>query len=135
MASDVMVDSNVFIDLLRLGRDPASLLMDWATDRNLATCGMIRLEVMRGVILPKTHRSMSSFFDAMVNVPTTKRLWEEAADLAWKLDRKGIVIPGSDLIIAACAMKTGAAVLTSDAHFENIEGLRFITPPAQWLAP
>jgi predicted nucleic acid-binding protein len=134
MASDVMVDSNVFIDLLRLGRDPASLLIDWAASRNLATCGMIRVEVMRGVILPKTRRSMSSFFDVMINVPTNHRLWEEAADLAWKLDRKGIVIPGTDVVIAVCSMRISAAVLTSDAHFQNIEGLRVITPPAQWFA-
>jgi predicted nucleic acid-binding protein len=71
----------------------------------------------------------------MINVPTLNRLWEEAADLAWKLDRKGIVIPGTDVIIAACAMKIGAAVLTSDAHFQRIEGLRVITPPDHWSTP
>jgi predicted nucleic acid-binding protein len=43
------------------------------------------------------------------------------------------VIPGTDAVIAASAMRLGAAVLTSDAHFRRIEGLRVIAPPAAWF--
>lgn len=59
---------------------------------------------------------------------------EDAAALAWKLDRKGLVIPGSDAVIAASAIAIGAAVLTSDAHFKHIEGLRVIAPPNKWFS-
>ena len=133
MASDILVDSNVFINLLRRGRDPASLLLEWIGNRNLATCGMVRLEVLRGITLPKSHRNTSAFFDVMVNIPSNNRLWEDAAELAWKLDRKGIVIPGTDVVIAASAMRIGAAILTSDRHFQHIPGLEVIAPPAEWL--
>jgi predicted nucleic acid-binding protein len=50
-----------------------------------------------------------------------------------KLDRQGITIPGPDLVIAASALRLGAAVMTSDAHFNRIEGLRVIAPPAEWF--
>jgi predicted nucleic acid-binding protein len=50
-----------------------------------------------------------------------------------KLDRQGITIPGPDLVIAASALRLGAAVMTSDAHFSRIEGLRVIAPPAEWF--
>lgn len=133
MESDVLVDSNVFIDLLIRGRDPASLLLSWAGNRNLATCGMVRLEVLRGIIAPKSRRNTSAFMDVMVNVPASNSLWNDAAELAWKLDRKGIVIPGTDVLIAASAMRLGAVVMSSDAHFGRIEGLRVIAPPAEWL--
>jgi predicted nucleic acid-binding protein len=133
MASDILVDSNVFIVLLKRGRDPASLLLEWAGNRNLATCGMVRLEVLRGITLPKSHRNTSAFFDVMINVPSSNRLWEDAAELAWKLDRKGTVIPGTDVVIAASAMRLGAAILTSDRHFQHIPGLEVISPPAEWL--
>lgn len=133
MASDILVDSNVFINLLKRGRDPATLLLEWIGNRNLATCGMVRLEVLRGITLPKSHRNTSAFFDVMVNIPSNNRLWEDAAELAWKLDRKGIVIPGTDVVIAASALRIGAAVLTSDRHFQNIPGLQVISPPAKWL--
>lgn len=128
-----MVDSNVFIDLLIRSRDPARSLLDWAGNRNLATCGMVRLEVLRGITIPKSHRNTSAFFNVMINVPSNNRLWDAAAELAWKLDRKGIVIPGTDVLIAASAMQIGAAVLTTDAHFSRIGGLEVIAPPAEWL--
>lgn len=40
------------------------------------------------------------------------------------LRRKGHPIPTNDLWIAASAMEHGAALLTRDAHFSQIDGLR-----------
>jgi predicted nucleic acid-binding protein len=71
--------------------------------------------------------------DVMCNVPSDNHLWVEATDLAWQLDRKGLVIPGADVVIAASALRIGAAVLTTDAHFQQIDRLRVITPPADWF--
>lgn len=134
MESEVLVDSNVFIDLMKHRGDPAPWLYRWVGIRNLAICGMVRVEVLRGVKSPKAYRRLNDFMDVMVNIPATNRLWDEAAALAWKLDRQGLVIPGTDVVIAASAMMTGAAVLTSDAHFRRIEGLRVIAPPLEWFS-
>lgn len=131
--SDVMVDSNVYIGLLRARRDAVHTLYQWAGDRDLAVCGMIRLEVMRGVKSPKVLTKLAAFMDVMSNVPTHQKLWDEATDMAWNLDRQGIVLPTQDLVIAASAMKLGAAVMTTDAHFARIPGLHVITPPAEWF--
>jgi predicted nucleic acid-binding protein len=135
MASEVLVDSNVYIDLLRSGRDTVATLYDWADlrDRSFAICGMVRLEVLRGIKAHKARQSVSSFMDVMINVPSDNRLWKDATDLAWKLDRQGITIPGADAVIAASALRLDAAVMTSDAHFSRIEGLRVIAPPAEWF--
>lgn len=131
-----MIDSNVYIDLLRTKKDPVTVLWAWSrqTGTQLVICGMVRVEVLRGVTSSKTYRGLADYMDAMVNVPTTNRLWDDTVALAWKLDRKGLVIPGADAVIAASAMKLDAAVMTSDAHFSNIEGLRVIAPPEEWLA-
>jgi predicted nucleic acid-binding protein len=40
------------------------------------------------------------------------------------LRRKGQPIPTNDLWIAASSLEHGAALLTLDVHFQNIEGLR-----------
>jgi predicted nucleic acid-binding protein len=135
MGSEILVDSNVFIDLLNRRKDPIQTIGKWAEEqwRDLAICGMVRLEVMRGMKMGHNRDRLSQFMNVMVNVPSDNRLWTEATDLAWTLDRKGIVIPGTDAIIAATAMRIGAAVLTSDAHFSRIEGLQVIAPPAEWL--
>ncbi len=134
MAVDVIVDSNVYIGLLKVRRDPSRILGGWAGERNLAVCGMIRMEVLRGLKVPRLYQSMANFMDVMINVRTDSSFWDEAASLAWKLDRKGQVIPSQDIIIATCAMRLGAAILTSDAHFHVIDGLKVIAPPAEWFS-
>ena len=40
------------------------------------------------------------------------------------LRRKGQLIPTNDVWIAASALEHGAALLTRDAHFRHVEGLR-----------
>ena len=40
------------------------------------------------------------------------------------LRRKGKPIPTNDLWIAASSLEHGAALLTLDAHFQSIDGLR-----------
>ena len=134
MESEILIDSNVFIDLIKHHGDPAPWLYHWAGARNLAICGMVRVEVLRGVKSPKAYRSLINFMDVMINIPSSNQLWDQAAELAWKLDRKGLVVPGTDVVIAASAMDIGAAVLTSGAHFKRIDGLRVITPPKEWFA-
>jgi len=135
MGPDCLVDSNVYIDLLRLRKDPALRIGRWSRDAGLelVICGMVRLEVLRGVKDPGVYRRLSAFMDVMVNVPSTNRLWDAATKLAWTLDRKGMVIPGTDLVIAASALAIGATVMTSDAHFSSVEGLQVIAPPAEWF--
>lgn len=126
MDRPVLIDSNVYIKLLRAGRDPARELTRRYATIDLATCGMVRLEVFRGVKHPKLYDRLSGFFDVMLNVPTNNSLWEEAAELGWKLDRQGKVIPGPDILIAACALRLGAIVFTYDRHFDVVPGLEVI---------
>ncbi len=135
MPNEVLIDSNVYIDLLRSRRDPIGTLYDWAEElgRSLVVCGMVRLEVLRGITAVKARERISSLMDVMVNVPSDNRLWQAAADLGWEMDRKGKVIPGPDLVIGASALRIGAAVLTSDAHFKSIEGLQVYAPPQEWF--
>ncbi len=97
-------------------------------------CGMVRIEVLRGLKNPKAYQRVSDFMDVMVNVPTASSFWSEASQLAWKLDRKGRVIPGTDIIIAASALRIQAAVLTSDHHFNLVDGLEVIPPPSDWFS-
>ena len=110
--SCVLIGRCVLIGLLREGRDPAVELLQRSTATDLATCGMVRVEVIRGLVAPRLRRTVEGFMNVMRNVPTDNRLWEEAANLAWELDRRGTVLPAQDVVIACCARRIGAAVLT-----------------------
>ena len=131
---DVLVDSCVFIHLLNAGEDPAEILGKWAGDRTLLICGMVRLEVLRGISYPKTHRQISRFMDSMSDVETNNELWQSSADLAWKLDRSGKGIAAPDILIAASALSVAASILTFDRHFNRIDGLKIIAPPMNWCS-
>jgi predicted nucleic acid-binding protein len=124
-AGAVLVDSSFYIALARKGEDPLQALAYAAVDRDLAVCGIVRCEVGRGIRHQKILKQFQAFWDVMVNVPTDNSLWSDAQDLAWRLDRQGTSLPLSDIIIAACALRIEATVLTFDHHFEQIPGLRY----------
>ena len=124
-AAAVLVDSSFYIGLARNGQDPLQALAYAAVDRDLAICGIVRCEVARGIRHPKVLKQFQTFWDVMVNVPTDNKLWATAEELAWRLDRQGTALPLTDIIIAACALRIDATVLTFDHHFELIPGLKY----------
>lgn len=126
MESLVLVDSNVFIGSLRQNRDPILDIERTVPLENVVTCGVVKAEVLRGVKALRLRSRLEQFFALTQNVGTSVSLWEEVWRLAWQLDRQGKVLPLQDIIIACCAMKAGAAVMTADHHFREIPGIRVI---------
>ena len=124
MAGRVLVDSSFFITRLRTQRDPLEELAIYSDDWELLTCGVVQMEVLRGMIEKKAHQKMAAYMDCMLYVPTLNGVWERAAELAWTMDRQGKVMQITDLIIAACAIVAEAAVLTFDSDFGRVPGLR-----------
>ncbi|MDX6767042.1 MAG: PIN domain-containing protein [Candidatus Methylacidiphilales bacterium] len=119
----VLADSSWYIDRLRAGVDPLQELDAIAQTREVAVCGVVRIEVGRGLQQERVLRAFQAYWDVMLYVPTDKQLWEEVETLAWSLARRGIHPPLPDLVIACCALKIDAVVLTLDRHFHAIPGL------------
>jgi predicted nucleic acid-binding protein len=123
-ASPILADSSFYIRLLRQGQDPLRALAITAGTRDLATCPVIRCEVGRALVPLKIRQRFSAAWDVMIQVPTDNRLWATAEQMLWELDRKGIVLPLTDVVIACCAIRIGAVVLTFSRHFHEIPGVR-----------
>lgn len=123
-ASPVLADSSFYIRLLRQGQDPLKALALAAGARDLVICGVVRCEVGRALRPAKVRQQFRAFWDVMINVPTDHRLWEDVEQTLWELDREGIVLPLTDVVIACCAKRVGAVVLTHDHHFYDIPGVR-----------
>lgn len=128
MASLILPDSNIYIGAFRVGRDPFREFTAGIEDHDweFATCGMIVLEVCRGQRDAHLLARFRERFGVMIFIPTTNQIWERATQLAWSLDRQGRVLPAQDILIAAHALQADATVLTLDAHFSSIPGLRVI---------
>ena len=126
MAGNVLVDSSFFIDRLRAGEDPFEVFAAHADDCDFLTCGVVMTEVLRGLKVKKAHTRFAELFGCMIYVPTANRIWERVATLAWELDRTGMTMQVTDLVIAACALDADAAVLTTDSDFTRVPGLRVL---------
>ena len=123
-ASPVLADSSFYIRLLRQRQDPLRALALAAATRDLAICGVVRCEVGRALRPTKVRQQFREFWDVMINVPTDNRLWEQAEQTLWDLDRRGIILPLTDVVIACCARRIGAVILTHDHHFDHIPDVR-----------
>ncbi|MCI4431280.1 MAG: PIN domain-containing protein [Burkholderiales bacterium] len=74
----------------------------------------------------KNRAELARFLDSprVEVVPVTAQTADSCALVYSGLRRKGVPIPTNDLWIAASALEHGAALLTRDAHFARIDGLR-----------
>ena len=127
MEKRALVDSSFYIGRLRENRDPLEELAAFSDQWELLTCGVVMVEVLRGMKQPKARQRMTTALGCMQYVPTLNPLWERTHKLAWELDRRGIVMQLTDLVIAACALESNAAVLTADADFRRVPGLRVLS--------
>ncbi|MBC7730989.1 MAG: type II toxin-antitoxin system VapC family toxin [Bacteriovorax sp.] len=75
---------------------------------------------------PKNRAELARFLDSpRVEVLVVTAQTADSYALVYAgLRRKGQPIPTNDLWIAASALEHGAALLTRDAHFSHIDGLR-----------
>ena len=122
----VLVDSSYYIRLARLGIDPLQTLGMASMERDLAVCGVVRCEVARGIRQQSILEKFQRFWDVMIYVPSDLHLWKEVEETVWQLDRKGITLPLTDIVIGCSAKKIGAAVLTFDDHFYKIPELKVV---------
>jgi predicted nucleic acid-binding protein len=126
-ASPVLVDSSYYIRLARAGRDPLRELAVIAAQRDLVICGVVRCEVARGLRSKSVLESFHRAWSVMRYVPTDNRLWADVEETLWGLDRRGTVLPLTDVVIACCARRVEGLVLTYDRHFDAIPGIRAVS--------
>jgi len=126
MANLVLPDSSFYIRCMRVRLDPFQELRRHLESLDFFTCGVVITEVSRGLREPHVRHAFQTNIASMTCIETTTAIWERVAQLAWSLDRRGEVLQVPDLVIAACALHVDAAVLTFDAHFQHIPGLRVL---------
>ena len=120
----IFVDSSVWIEWLRTRTDPRPLLRPWLLRRQCYTCGIVRAEVVRGVLNRAQRERVEALFDVLEEVAVTSAIWKEAARECWEIDRRGKILPLTDIVIAECVKKCGAWLVTLDKHFKEIPGIR-----------
>ena len=115
----ILVDSDVVIDRLRGHPGAEGALRVVASDDTICCCAVTVAEVRAGM-RPDEEEATLLLFDAMEVLPVDR----EVALLAGRLkcEAKGFRLELADCLIAACAMRIGARLLTRNPrHYPHTE--------------
>jgi predicted nucleic acid-binding protein len=93
-------------------------------DDRAVFCDMVRLELWNGAQGPKEQRLLRELEEQLDTVPTTGEVWVLARELARLARGKGLTVPATDLVIAACAQHHRLGLLHCDDHFDQLGKLQ-----------
>lgn len=127
----LLVDTSVWIELLRRGKKPSKNLVSRIED--FVTCPPIVQEIFQGLRQGQESEYFASLFSSLpcVASPVPIERYIEAAELYRSGRARGLTVRSSvDSIIAAIAIKESLTVLHKDRDFLQIakySGLKQIT--------
>ncbi len=123
----ILIDTNAYAAFMRGSDDVVEVL---AHAQRLYLSIVVLGELLGGFAAgtreAKNRAELARFLESprVELLPLTDQTADSYALIYAGLRRKGQPIPTNDLWIAASTLETGAALLTRDAHFSHIDGLR-----------
>jgi predicted nucleic acid-binding protein len=125
MSEALLPDTCAWIDFFRGSQTPLAQPLERAlVQGEVATCGVVLYELVQGIKKSEEETLVLNALQAVAHLEMSADLWIKAGRLSADLRRKGQTVPFSDLLIATLALEYGLSVLTVDAHFDVIPGLR-----------
>ena len=121
-----LLDSSVVIRHFRQGGDVSARLESFSA--------LYLPSIALGELLSGAHRSarptknlaqIEAFFAAVTLLPADHETAKYYGQISAQLAAAGQPIPQNDAWIAACAMQWNLRVVTTDAHYSRIQGLRY----------
>lgn len=101
----------------------------------VATCGIVDLEMLYSASSPKIYRAAAEALRGMPRIPVgepcVERALEVQAMLAERSQHRAVPLP--DLLVAACAERAGLTVIHYDADFDRIATLT--GQSVHWVLP
>ena len=114
----ILVDSNVFIEFWKNPLDNQKKVFLY---NEIAICGVIKSELLRGTSSEKQFREVFNALDCFNYLFFEESDWSELAKLFVDLRKNGISIPFQDRMIAYLALKNNCKLWTNDKHFKLIQ--------------
>ena len=110
---------------------------DSIIDGQIATCDMVRLELLYSARNVEELRLTRADLDHLPDCPTSVEQWRRVLDVYETLATQGgkhqRSVKHPDLLIAAAAESAGVAVLHYDEDYDRIAAVT--GQPVRWLAP
>ena len=118
----LLVDTSAWIDTLRKDGDPVvrSQVTAAVTAGTAVLCDLVLLELWNGARGTAEMEMLQDLERDLETVETTPAVWAAAREMARTCRQRGITVPATDLVIAACAESHGLSLLHRDRHFTAI---------------
>jgi predicted nucleic acid-binding protein len=120
----ILPDTSFLIAQQRMGVDVREGLYPWVVRGDILFCGIVGAEFLRGIRDNEMRDLLRQFFGMIPHVPMEADFWAGVADLAVLMDRAGQPITLTDLAIAESCRRSNAILITLDAQFRKIPGLK-----------
>ena len=86
--------------------------------RDACWCPLVQLELWNGARGGRETQVLRRFAEVLPVLPMDEEVWSTAYDLTRRARARGVTVPATDVVIAACAHRHGAALESSDKDFE-----------------
>ena len=124
----ILPDSSCWIEFFRPHGDLQiqQAVRVWLSADQVALCGPVRAEVLRGARKNEIARVRTAF-GALHYLETVDDDWATIADKARELSDKGQNVPLMDVLVSVVAVRNNATVAHKDGHFEAIATVMAVT--------
>jgi predicted nucleic acid-binding protein len=118
-------------------RDVSAAFGGALADRQIATCDLVKLELLRGARDVRELARRRAELDRLRTAAIGERAWRRALDVLELLAEQGPLhhrrVPAPDLLVAAAAERAELPVLHYDHHFDVIAAVT--GQPVRAIAP
>jgi predicted nucleic acid-binding protein len=132
-----LADTSVWAWTRAVGGQLRARFDEAVVDGAIATCAMVRLELLYSVRNAEEFASLRSDLGALPDLPIQAAQWDRALQVYGRLAEQGGMhhrsVKHPDLLIAAAAEAAGAEILHYDEDYDRIAAIT--GQPVQWLAP
>lgn len=122
MSELVLIDTSAWICFARKGFDEVKRVVSLLLDEDrVAISGPVLLELVQGARTEKEKGDIQDLIKGIHWLTVSDEHWHKAAELAFKMRRKGVTASAVDAIIATLAMEYKCLLLHRDSDYEMID--------------
>lgn len=114
----ILADTNVIIDFWDNPNDEYARIFE---DNEIATCGVIKTELLRGSNSEKQFFQIEEALNDFTYFSFSEKDWISLSKLFITLKKNGLAVPFQDAMIAYLAIKHDCEVWTNDKHFKLMQ--------------
>jgi predicted nucleic acid-binding protein len=116
-----LIDTSSWIEYLRDRESEAGDRVEvLVLSGEAAWCDMTLVELWHGVRRAKEKRELAEMEHEIARIPVNPDVWRLAFRLGLRCREKGITVPVSDIVIAACAVTHRLELEQCDGHFDDL---------------